>query len=216
MTIHAPIPDYAAARAQMVDAQLRPEGVGDPFVLAAMAAVPRERFVPEAARALAYGDRAVALGEGRQLMPPAALGLLLSRLAPRAAERALVVGAGTGYAAALLAAIGLDVVALESAPALAAAAQEAGVAVIEGPLSAGHKRGGPYDLILIDGAVEHVPDALTDQLSDGGRLGAALLERGVSRLVVGRKAGGGFGLQSIADAGVAALPGFERPRAFTF
>ncbi|MEO5972749.1 MAG: protein-L-isoaspartate O-methyltransferase, partial [Sphingomicrobium sp.] len=159
MTIHTAIPDFAAARAVMIDSQLRPEGVGDPAVLAAMAAVPRERFVPEAARALAYGDRAVPLGEGRSMMAPAALGLLLSALAPRSGERALVVGAGTGYAAALLAKIGLDVTALESSAALITAKGQ-GIAVVEGPLAEGHARGAPYDLILIDGAVEHVPHAL--------------------------------------------------------
>lgn len=216
MTIHTAIPDYAAARAAMIDSQLRPEGVGDLGVLAAMAAVPRERFVPEAARAVAYGDRAVPLGEGRSLMAPAALGLLLNALAPRSGERALVVGASSGYSVALLARIGLDVTALESSAALAAAARGQRIAVIEGPLAAGHARGAPYDLILIDGAVAQVPPALIDQLADGGRLGAALSERGVTRLVAARKAGGGFGLHSIADAGVAALPGFARPAEFTF
>ncbi|WP_310467091.1 protein-L-isoaspartate O-methyltransferase [Sphingomonas sp.] len=216
MTIHTAIPDYAAARAAMIDSQLRPEGVTDAAVLAAMAAVSRERFVPEAARALAYGDRAVPLGQGRSMMAPAALGLLLTELAPRAGERALVVGAGGGYSAALLARIGLEVTALESSPALAAAAKANGVTVAEGALTDGHAAGAPYDLILIDGAVEQVPQALVDQLADGGRLGTALSARGVTRLAIGRKAGGGFGLHSIADAGVAALPGFARPAEFTF
>jgi protein-L-isoaspartate(D-aspartate) O-methyltransferase len=127
-----------------------------------------------------------------------------------------VVGAGTGYSAAVLARIGLDVVALESAPELAAAARQAGIEVVAGPLEAGYKRGAPYDLILIDGAVEHVPVAIVDQLADGGRLGAALIDLGVSRLIVGRKSGGAFGYFSVGDAGTPVLPGFSRPRAFTF
>lgn len=216
MTAHAPIPDYQAARAAMVDSQLKPQGVNDPAVLAAMAKVERERFVPEDARPLAYIDRSVPVGGGRMLSPAAALGLLLTQLAPAPGERALVVGAGTGYSAAVLAEMGLKVTALEESPQLAAQARQAGLDVVEGPLEAGWKRRAPYDFILVDGAVEFVPDSLVEQLEDGGRLGAALIDRGVARLIVGRKGGGGFGHYSIADAAVAPLPGFSRPRAFTF
>jgi protein-L-isoaspartate(D-aspartate) O-methyltransferase len=91
-----------------------------------------------------------------------------------------------------------------------------GAEVVEGPLHEGWKKGAPYDQILIDGAVEHIPDAIVKQLADGGRLGTALFDRGVTRLVVGRKAGGAFGYLSVADAGVPALEGFNRPRLFTF
>ena len=216
MTVHAPIPDYEAARQAMVDSQLRPEGVNDPLVVGAMASVARERFVPAEARPIAYLDRAIPIGEGRMLAAPSVLGQLLTEMLPKAAEKGLVVGAGTGYSAAVLQSIGLQVVAVESSPALAAQAKALGVSVVQGPLEAGHKAGAPYDLILLDGAVEYVPDALVDQLSEGGRLGGALLDRGVSRLIVGRKTAGGFGYHSIADAGVAALPGFQRPPAFTF
>ena len=216
MTVHVPIPDFTAARAAMVDSQLRPQRVADPLVLQAMAAVVRENFVSDAARPLAYVDRAVAIGVGRLIAAPAALGQMLTQLAPRPGERALVVGAGTGYSAALLAAMGLDVTAVESSPELAAKARKLGVEVIEGPLEAGYEELAPYDLILVDGAVEFIPQAIIDQLADGGRLGAALLDRGVTRLIVGRKAGGAFGYLSIGDAGVPALPGFARPKEFTF
>ena len=131
-------------------------------------------------------------------------------------ERALVVGCGTGYAAAVLSEMGLDTVAVESDPRLAAQAKANGVNVVEGPLIAGHKGGAPYDLLLIDGAVEYLPDALLAQLEEGGRYGAALLDEGVSRLIVGRKAGGSYGHYSIADYVVPALPGFQCPRTFTF
>jgi len=208
--------DFSLARRTMVDSQLRPEGVTDRGVLAAMASVERERFVPEEARALAYFDRPLKVGPGRAMMPPAALGKLLSELAPRAGERALVVASGTGYSAALLLAMGLDVVALEADKDLAAAATEAGVDTDQGELAQGWAKGAPYDLVLIDGAVEEVPAALIKQLREGGRLGGAIVERGVSRLVVGRVAAGVLGLRSIADAEVDPLPGFERPRAFTF
>ena len=208
--------DFTLARRAMVDSQLRPEGVTDRDVLAAMSEVAREDFVPAEARALAYFDRPVKIAAGRSMMPPAALGKLLTALAPRRGERALVVGSGTGYSAALLRSIGLDVVALESDQALASAAAAAGIETSVGELDKGWAKGAPYDLILLDGAVEEIPAALVKQLREGGRLAGAILERGVSRLVIGMAAGGALGRRSIADADVEQLPEFERPRAFTF
>jgi len=216
MTVQRPIPDFAAAREAMVESQLRPQGVTDPRVLEAMRKVPREDFLPSHTRPLAYVDRAVAIGEGRFLAAPAALGQLLTQMMPEPGHAALVVGAGTGYSAAILAAIGLRVTALESDPILAAAARDRKIKIVEGPLEEGQAASGPYDQILIDGAVEYIPDALIAQLADGGRLGAAISDRGITRLAIGRKAGDAFGTLSIGDAGVPALPGFQRPRAFTF
>lgn len=208
--------DFGIARRAMIDSQLRPQGVTDRGVLAAMGSVARENHVAEAVRSFAYFDRPLAIGEGRSMMPPAALGRLLSELAPAAGEKALIVGAGTGYSAAVLSAIGLDVTAVESDTALAEVAKAAGVDVVKSDLDKGHAKGAPYDLILIDGAVEEIPPAIIAQLGDNGRLGAAVVDRGVSRLAVGRKVGGSFGLTTIVDADVGALPGFERPKAFTF
>ena len=208
--------DYSLARRAMVDNQLRPEAVTDRRVLAAMATVERERFVPESAKALAYFDRPLRLAGGRAMMPPAALGRLLSELAPCTGERALVVGSGTGYAAALLKAIGVDTVALESDEGLARAARDAGVETVVGDLAAGWAKDAPYDIVLLDGAVEEVPGDLLKQLTENGRLAGAIADRGVTRLVVGRVAGGSLGLRSLADADVAVLPGFSRPRAFNF
>src|SRR5438270_14094467 len=150
MTVHTPIPDYSAARAAMVDSQLRPQGVSDPAVLQAMSTVPREQFVPDQSRPLAYVDRAIAIGAGRFLAAPAVLGQLLTQMAPERGQRALVVGAGTGYSAAILMAMGLEVVALESDPDLAVAARAHKIRVVEGPLEAGHAAAAPYDQILID------------------------------------------------------------------
>jgi protein-L-isoaspartate(D-aspartate) O-methyltransferase len=216
MTVQTPIPDFAAARLAMVESQLRPLGVTDAAVLAAMGAIPRERFLPDDTRPLAYVDRAVAIGEGRFLPAPAVLGQLLTEMEPKAGQRALVVGTGTGYSAAVVGAMGLAVTAVESSPELAAKARDGGIMVVEGPLERGHAKGAPYDRILIDGAVDHIPDAIVGQLADGGRLGAALVDRGVTRLIVGRKSGGAFGYLSLGDAGAPILPGFARPTAFTF
>jgi protein-L-isoaspartate(D-aspartate) O-methyltransferase len=193
MSLHQP--DFAAARRAMIDSQLRPQGVTDPAVLAAMAMVPREEFVPEAVRPLAYSDRPLDLGDGRALMPPAALAQLITELRPGPGERALVVGSGNGYAARVLETLGLKV---EQA---------------EGHHSAGKAI---YDLILIDGAVEDIPAGLVARLAPHGRLGTALTENGVTRLAIGRVAGGVLGLRRFADAEVPSLPGFTRPQAFTF
>lgn len=216
MTIQTPIPDFAAARAAMIDSQLRPQGVSDRAVLNAMGSVPRENFLPPHTRPLAYVDRAVLVADGRFLPAPAVLGQLLTQMAPTSGQRALVVGSSTGYSAAVLAAMGIEVMALECSGNLAAAARTLGIQAVEGPLEAGYAKGAPYDHILIDGAVEYIPDALVSQLADGGRLGTGLVDRGVTRLIVGRKAGSAFGYLSLGDAGVPVLPGFTRPRAFTF
>lgn len=216
MTVQTPIPDFAAARLAMVDSQLRPQGVTDPAVLGAMGAIARERFLPDHTRPLAYVDRAVAIGDGRFLAAPAVLGQLLTAMTAAPGQRALVVGAGTGYSAAVLGAMGLSVVAVESSPELAAKARELGIEVIEAPLEKGDSKRGPYDQILIDGAVEQIPGAIVEQLAEGGRLGAALVDRGITRLIVGRKSGGAFGYLSLGDAGSPVLPGFARPKAFTF
>ena len=216
MTVHAPIPDYTLARQAMVDSQLRPQGVNDPAVIEAMSSVPREQFVPEELKPLAYVDRAIPLGEGRAMAPAAVLGLLLTALAPERGERALVVGGGTGYAAAILKTMGVEAISVESSATLVGIARGHGLEVIEGPLEDGYGQGAPFDFVLIDGAVEIIPDTLVEQLKDRGRLAGAIVDKGITRLIIGRRAGGGFGHLTIADAATPTLPGFERPKAFTF
>jgi protein-L-isoaspartate(D-aspartate) O-methyltransferase len=200
----------------MVDAQLRPQGVTYPPLVEAMAAVERERFVADEARPLAYIDRTIPMGDGRLMSSAVVVGLLLTDMVPAPGERALVVGCGSGYSAAVLRKMGLQVTGLESSAQLASRARDAGIDVVEGPLESGWKKRAPYDLILIDGAVEYIPEAIVAQLTDRGRLGTALIDRGITRLAVGRRAGDGFGIHTTADAGAAALPGFAKPRAFTF
>lgn len=207
-------------RRAMVASQLRTTGTNDPRVLAAMGEVPRERFMPAGRQSLAYADTLVPLKPGRDFNSPMALGRLLTEAAPKAGERALAVGVATGYAAAVLARLVGPCTAVEEDEELAAAARAnlAGfeVRLVEGPLVEGCKADGPYDLILIDGAVEHVPDALIGQLAEGGRLATGLLENGVTRLAIGRRAGEGFGLAAFTDAAASVLPGFAKPRAFKF
>lgn len=213
--------NFELMRRAMVESQLRTTGVNDPRVIAAMAAVPRERFVPDDRRALAYMDRPVALGGGRELNLPEATGRLLTaaQITPR--DRVLLIGAATGYTAALLARLAGHVVAIEENAGLAETARTAlagagQVELVEGPLAAGWAAGAPYDLIFIDGLIELVPDALVAQLADGGRLACALLDKGMSRLGLGRRAGSGFGLDLFADCEAVVLPGFAKPTPFTF
>lgn len=213
--------NFEQMRRAMVASQLRTTGVSDPRVVAAMGSVPRERFVPEDRAALAYAEALVPLGNGRHLNTPMSLGKLLTEAAPRASDKALVVGAATGYAAAVLAEMVASVVAVEEDAALLEIARKAlkgssKVKLVEGPLTEGHKRGAPYDLILIDGAVELIPETIIAQLGEDGRLAAAVLDRGVARISVGRRGGSGFGMVAVADVASAVLPGFERPRGFTF
>lgn len=200
----------------MIDSQMRPQGVNNPAVVEAMSKVAREKFVAAEARPVAYSDRAVPIGSGRLMSSATVLGLLLTEIAPVAGERALVVGCGTGYSATVLNALGVSAIGLECDAALAAEARTNGIDVVEGPLEQGWKKAAPYDFILIDGAIEYIPDPIVAQLTPVGRLGTSLIDRGIARLVVGRRAGNGFGLHSIADFGAAALPGFVKPRGFTF
>jgi protein-L-isoaspartate(D-aspartate) O-methyltransferase len=212
--------NFEQMRRAMVASQLRTTGVNDPRVVAAMGAVPRERFVPTERCALAYADAPVPLGDGRQLNSPMALGRMLTEARLSGRERALVIGAATGYSAAVLERLVKKVVALEEAPELVAFARRAlagtGVELVEGPPTEGHHAGAPYDFILIDGAVEFVPQAIVDQVADGGEISLALIEDGVTRLCVGRVVGGALGTTAFADAAAAVLPGFLKPRGFIF
>jgi protein-L-isoaspartate(D-aspartate) O-methyltransferase len=212
--------NFEQMRRAMVASQLRTTGVNDPRVVAAMSAVPRERFVPAERCALAYADALVPLGNGRALNPPMALGRMLTEARLRGDERALVIGAATGYSAAVLARLTASVTALEEDPELAGFARNAlegtAVSVVEGPLTKGHAAGGPYDFILIDGAVEFVPEAIVAQIADGGEFALALIDEGVTRLSVGRVVAGAFGTSAVSDAAAAILPGFEKPRGFSF
>ena len=210
-----------AMRHAMVASQLRTNAVSDVRVVAAMDTVAREAFLPAELAAIAYRDTAVPLGHGRAQNVPIATGRLLTQAELRAEDRVLLIGAAGGYTAAVLAELVAEVVAVESDPALAAFARTAlagiaGVTLIEGPLPAGHAAGAPYDVLVIDGSVEAVPDALVAQVAVGGRVVSGIMDRGVTRLSAGRRTAGGFGLLDFADVDCVPLPGFARPQSFKF
>ncbi len=209
--------NFEQMRRAMVASQLRTTAVNDPRVVTAMGNVARERFVPPSQASLAYLDAALPIGPGRAMPAPMVLGRLLTEARVRSSDRALVIGAGTGYAAAVLAELAGTVTALEEdAGLIGAAPLPAHVSRVAGPLAKGWAKGAPYDLILFDGAVEHVPPEIVAQLADGGRIAAPIVENGVTRLAIGRKAGGGFGMVIFADAAAPALPGFAVEKGFVF
>lgn len=203
-------------RTAMIDRQLRTTGVNDPAVLGAMRSVDRERFVPVAKQLLAYSDAMIELAPGRWLMEPMTLGLLLTHAAVRRSDRVLVVGAGTGYGAAVLARLTPHVTALEEVPELAAAARANGVAVVEGPLVTGWAANAPYDVILCEGAVAEVPPALLGQLVERGRLAAVMVRKGVGRATLGHYAAGHLTTTAFIEAGLPVLPGFAPKPQFVF
>ncbi|MDE2410564.1 MAG: protein-L-isoaspartate O-methyltransferase [Sphingomonadales bacterium] len=181
----------------MIDSQLRVSGVNEEWLLAAMGRLAREDFVPAAARGNAYIDRAVPLGDGHALPAPLVQGRMLGEAAPRAGDKVLVVSCGSDYLAALVGALGAKVT---IAPAAQAAAGIRGV----------------YDLIVVDGAIEHLPDALVGALVEGGRIVTGLVERGVTRLATGRKIAGSVALIPLADMGIPVLPEFAIPKTWSF
>lgn len=215
--------DYAVARQHMVDCQIRTNKVTDERLIDAIRTLPRERFVPEALRARSYLDDDVEIASGRFLMEPMVTARLIQSAGVKSSEMALVVGAATGYAAALLAKLANTVVALESDANLSKRAGAAfselaidNAAVVEGPLGAGCAKHAPYDVVFLDGSVEQVPQALFDQLNEGGRMVGVLLERGVGRATLWTKTGGAIAKRTLFDANVAPLPGFAAAARFAF
>jgi protein-L-isoaspartate(D-aspartate) O-methyltransferase len=213
--------DFAAARRNMVDCQVRTQDVTDLRIIDAFLQVPRERFVPADKRGLAYLDYEVPLGEGpkaRRLLKPMVLAKLIQAAGVRATDRVLDIAGGTGYSAAVWARLAGDVVAVEEDAAMAKQAQKnlgSAVTVTVAALTAGAEASAPYDIILINGACELVPPSLLNQLKDGGRLlcvmgatpgKATLYLRGASEVSD----------RALFDASAPSLPGFARAPAFVF
>ena len=219
--------DYAVARAHMVDGQIRTNKVVDPELIAALRELPRELFVPSTKRAIAYIDEDVEVAPGRYLTEPMILARLLqaARLGPDTI--ALDIGPATGYSTALLARLAGTVVGIESEQGLADEAdrllQQLGIdnaTVICSEMRAGYLKQAPYDVILINGAVDEVPTELIDQLAEGGRLvtvlGGTDVIGAVGRATVLVNASGTISKRAIFDAATPSLPGFERRPSFTF
>lgn len=202
----------------MVDSQLRTNGVTAPWVVQAMARVPREPFLPAGKQATAYHDRSIDLGNNRMLNPPLASAQLLQASEVDAGDKVLLVGCGGGYMAALLSGHVGRLVAVESDADLAAIARNnvAGLELVENALVEGAAAAAPYDVIIIDGAIEQLPTAIEAQLAEGGRIVTGLVEGPVRRLATGTKHGGHIALRSFADLELAPLPGFERAKEFVF
>ena len=218
--------DFARLRRQFVDNQVRTSEVTDRDLVSAILDIPREIFVPEGERPFAYSDRELrmsAQAPERRMLDPVQLARLLQALPVSAASTVLVVGAGTGYAAALLSRLAERVVALEPHEDLAAAATAnlrrvgaGNVNVVHGALAEGHAAEAPYDAILVDGAIEIVPDALVAQIRGGGQMAA--IERGerISRAMLYERVGEGFTKWPLFEAWATLLPGFEKPHSFVF
>ncbi|MGV2978922.1 protein-L-isoaspartate O-methyltransferase family protein [Camelimonas sp. ID_303_24] len=217
--------DYAAARRTMVDCQVRTFDVTDLSVIAAFDTTPREIYAPAGREAMAYADVAIPLDDapGRVMLPPLVLARMLQSFGPLDGLKVLEVGAGTGYGSALLARLGAQVTALEADDGLAAAAKinlerdgVAGVRVVTGPLAGGHAANGPYDAILLNGGFEVLPEALPQQLADGGALVAIEVNGAASRIIVLRRASGVNSTAVIVNAWAPVLEGFARKPEFTF
>ncbi len=199
--VEAPIrpTDYTAARKAMIDSQLRTSGVTADWAVARMGSVPRENYVPASAKGVAYVDRAIPLGDGKFLAAPLFHGMMLQEAAPKPGDAAIVVDGGSGYLPELLKPLVASLRVLTPEEALVSA------------------RGGKKaDLLLVDGAIEHVPASLAKRLADSGRLVTGLCVNGVTRLATGRKAGQDIALLPLAEIGIPRLPQFDTPKAWSF
>lgn len=191
--------DFATARKAMVDSQLRTSGVNEPFVLARMGSHPREDHVPDAARAVAYMDRAVRLGEGKSLPAPLFHGSVLAEAQPLKGDRVLVIDSGAGYLPALVEPLVASVETITPAEAMKKT-----------------RKKGDFTLLLVDGAVEELPDTLSARLADGARIVTGIAEKRVTRLAVGRNSGGNISLMHLAEMGIPQLREFDKAESWSF
>jgi protein-L-isoaspartate(D-aspartate) O-methyltransferase len=219
--------DYAVARHNMVESQVRPNGITDHRIIDAMAAVRREDFVPAERRAIAYLDEDVLLkagghGEARYLIEPMAFARMVHLASVKPADHVLIVGAGSGYGAMIVSRLAHSVIGLESDIELAAQARNmvadcTNVGIVEGNLGEGHAASGPYDVILIEGRITAIPSSLFAQLNNDGRIVTAIGEGDVSKITVASVNDGHRSERSAFDVSIALLPGFAVAKpAFVF
>lgn len=216
------MPDFAARRTMMVDTQVRPSDVTKFPVIEAMLAIPREEFVPDARRAVAYSGENLDLGHGRVMLEPRTLAKLIDGMDLTPADLVLDLGSGYGYSAAVIARMTEAVVALEEHPDMATEAEARlaqmgvdNVAVVQGPLAQGWAAQGPYDAILVEGAIEALPAAVADQLREGGRIGAVFAEGALGVARIGHKLNGQITWRYAFNASAPLLPGFAAKREFS-
>lgn len=210
--------NFAAARHNMVESQVRPNGITDHRIIDAMAQVKREDFVPAERKTIAYLDDDVQLKEGRFLIEPMAFARMIHLALIKPTDKVMVVGAGTGYGARVIAMLAKSVVALESDPELFALAKDflAGadnVEVVEGSLAEGHAARAPYDVIMVEGRIAAVPESLFAQLANEGRIVAAVGNTDVSKMQIATLTDGHRSSRFAFDASIAPLPGFASEKA---
>jgi protein-L-isoaspartate(D-aspartate) O-methyltransferase len=216
--------DFTFARHNMVECQLRPSKVTDNAVLAAMGSLPRERFLPEMMRSVAYADEDLCIAPGRYLMEPIVAARLIQAAAPASHDSALVVGGGAGYEAAVLASMVETVFVVESDAALSAAATALfsdlaldNIVVVDGALEDGFGDQGPYNIILINGCVQHLPESLKAQIAENGRLVCVMdAGDGIGRATVLQRTGGVVSHRTVFDASVPMLDAFRKASGFVF
>ncbi len=216
--------DFAAARRNMVDGQLRPNNVVDPAILAAMETQPRELYLPKQLRGIAYVDEDVPLGNGRYLMEPVVAARMLQAAELRESDAVLVIGCACAYNAALISRIAASVVAVECDAAAVRASTDVlseaaidNVAVVEGQLADGAPGQAPFDVVFIDGAVSAVPEKILEQLAEGGRLVAVVAgDRGVGKATLFERVGEVTSSRVLFDAAVPILPDLAATPKFVF
>lgn len=217
--------DHAVARRNMVDSQIRPMGLSDQRLVQAMAETRREAFLSRSDQGLAYMGGEIELGEGRVLSAPLTLARLIDLAQVKPGDVVLHIGAGAGYGSALLAQLASTVVALDSSAPLVETANRVladlgvlNVVALQGQMSGGYAKQAPYDVILIEGQVEEIPESLFEQLAEGGRLVAPLSQKGgkMGRGTVFLKSKGALGRREAFDCAASALPGFEAKAQFIF
>lgn len=215
--------DFAARRRQMVDSEIRPSDITDYPIIEAFLTVPREMFVPAARRELAYLGESLTLDGGRALPPPRVLGKMLEALSLEPSDLVLDIGCASGYSTAIIARLAEAVVGVECDESLAAEADalmtEIGAdnaAIVAGELSAGAPRHAPFDAIILQGAVEALPETLTDQLAEGGRIAAIFAEGALHVCRIGRKHDGAVSWRFAFSSGAPVLPGFAQTPGFVF